>query len=108
MPFSASSLSLRWKILLSTSIAITVLLAITGFIVQEHAVRLTGITIQSETRSSLQAYESVWHSRADTLRTVSAVLSRMPDVRAAFRTGDAETIRDTSREIWNRLRHEGG
>ena len=108
MPFSASSLSLRWKILLSTSIAITVLLAITGFIVQEHAVRLTGITIQSETRSSLQAYESVWHSRADTLRTVSAVLSRMPDVRTAFRTGDAETIRDTSREIWNRLRHEGG
>jgi signal transduction histidine kinase len=32
----------------------------------------------------------------------------MPDVRAAFGTGDPLTIRDTAGEIWNSLRQDGG
>ena len=55
-------------------------------------------------QSSLRAYESLWRSRAEMLRTVSLVLSTMSDVRAAFSTGDQATIRDTAGEIWPRSR----
>ncbi|MCX6619862.1 MAG: hypothetical protein NTY38_02035, partial [Acidobacteria bacterium] len=101
-----SSMSLLWKILLSTSIAITVLFAVTGWIVQDHATRLTSLSLQEEVRSSFQAYESLWKARADMLATITQVLSRMPDVRAAFSTRDGATIRDTAGEIWTRIGRE--
>jgi signal transduction histidine kinase len=41
------------------------------------------------------------------MASVSLVLSRMPDVRAAFGTGDRLTIRDTAGEVWNKIRREG-
>ena len=103
MPASLSRMSLLWKILLSTSIAVTVLFAVTGWIVQDHAARLTSTTIQGEVRTSFQAYESLWRSRAEMLSSVSLVLSRMPDVRAAFGTRDSATIRDTAGEIWRSI-----
>ncbi len=101
-----SSMSLLWKILLSTSIAITVLFAVTGWIVQEHATRLTSLSLQEEVRASFQAYESLWKARADMLASITQVLSRMPDVRAAFSTRDGATIRDTAGEIWSRIGRE--
>jgi signal transduction histidine kinase len=91
------------KILLSTSIAITLLLGITGWFVQDEAVAVLSSNLQSEIQASFRAYESLWKLRTDMLRSVSTVLSSMSDVRAAFRTNDRATIRDTAAEIWSKI-----
>lgn len=101
-------LSLLWKILLSTSVALTVLFAITGFLVQRHVMRSTSQTLAEEVDASFHAYESLWHSRAEMLSSISLTLSNMADVRAAFSTGDKATILDTSRELWGRLPGQTG
>src|SRR5437016_3219951 len=99
-------LSLFWKILLSTSVAVTALFAVTGWIVLDDAVQTTRVSIQEEVQASFQAYRSLWKSRADLLSSVSLILSAMSDVRAAFRTGDQATIRDTAGELWARVSEE--
>ena len=104
--FRLSPVSLLWKILLSTSIAITILFAVTGWIVQSNATRLTALSLEEEVKASSHAYESLWQSRANMLASVSLVLSRMSDVRAAFNTGDQATIRDTAGEIWDKISRE--
>ncbi|MCU1258534.1 MAG: integral rane sensor signal transduction histidine kinase [Bryobacterales bacterium] len=96
-------LSLLWKILLSTSVALTLLFALTGWLVQRHVVSSTSQTLAEEVDASFRAYESLWRSRAEMLSSISLTLSNMADVRAAFSTGDKATIRDTSRELWGRL-----
>lgn len=101
-----SSLSLLWKILLSTSVALTALFAITGWIVQDHVVGATARSLDEEVKSSFQAYESLWKARADRLGAVSLILSGMSDVRAAFSTGDQATIRDTAGELWAKISDE--
>jgi signal transduction histidine kinase len=106
MPLQLSRVSLLWKILLSTSIAVTVLFAVTGWLVQDNAIRTTSLSLEEEVRVSFQAYDSLWRSRADMLVSVSLVLSRMSDVRAAFSTGDAATIRDTATELWDKISRE--
>ncbi len=92
--------SLLWKILLSTSLAITLLLALAGWFVQYQTSSVLLRNLQNEVEGSFGAYQSLWQSRADTLRSVSLVLSNMSDVRAAFQTNDRATIRDTAQEIW--------
>jgi signal transduction histidine kinase len=89
-----------WKILLSTSLAITLLLALAGWFVQSQTRSVLLRNLQNEVEGSFGAYQSVWQSRAGTLRSVSLVLSNMSDVRAAFQTNDRATIRDTAAEIW--------
>ena len=96
-------LSLFGKILLSTSIAITVLLALAGWFAQDQTRSVLLRNLQSELQSSFGAYESLWQSRAATLRSVSLVLSGMPDVRAAFQTNDRATIKDTAAEVWSKV-----
>jgi signal transduction histidine kinase len=96
-------LSLLWRILLSTSIAITVLFAAMGWVLQDQFVKISSQTLDQEVRASFQAYLSLWRARGDQLASVSLVLSRMPDVRSAFSTGDEATIRDTAREVWGQL-----
>lgn len=98
-----SRLSLLWKILLATSIALTALFAITGWIVQDSAARAITDSVDAEVRTSFQAYDSLWRSRAEMLAAVSSVISRMSDVRAAFSTGDEATIRDTAGELWTTI-----
>jgi signal transduction histidine kinase len=98
-----SRLSLLWKILLSTSVALTALFAVTGWIVQNHVIHSTVQSLDEEVKSSFQAYESLWQSRAKNLGTVSLILSGMSDVRAAFSTGDQATIRDTAGELWAKI-----
>ncbi len=98
-----SRVSLLWKILLSTSIAVTLLFAATGWIVQDNAIRTTSQSLEEEVRASFQAYDSLWRSRAEMLASVSLVLSRMSDVRAAFTTGDQATIHDTAKELWDKI-----
>jgi signal transduction histidine kinase len=101
--FGFSRLSLLWKTLLSTSIAITLLFAATVWIVQHHVVESTSESLEDEVRASFRAYESLWRAHADKLASISLILSTMSDVRAAFTTGDEATIRDTAAELWNRV-----
>ena len=108
MPRRSKSLSLLWKILLSTSIAITILLALTGWFVQDQMLRAMSQTVESEMEVSAKAYESLWHSRAAMLSSVSLVLSSMSDVRAAFSTRDQATIRDTAGEMWLKISETAG
>ena len=103
---SFSRLSLLWKILLSTSIVLTLLFGITGWIVQDHALKATSQSIEDEVQASFQAYKSLWKSRADMLSSVCVVLSAMSDVRAAFSTRDQATIRDSAGELWRRISDE--
>ena len=96
-------LSLLWKILLSTSVAITILFGATAYLVQRSVVETTSRNLQEEVNASLVAYESLWNSRAEQLQSVSKVLSTMSDVRAAFSTKDQATIRDTAGDLWSRI-----
>jgi signal transduction histidine kinase len=101
--FGFSRLSLLWKTLLSTSIAITLLFAVTVWIVEHHVVKSTSESLEEEVRASFRAYESLWRAHADKLASISLILSTMSDVRAAFTTGDEATIRDTAAELWSRV-----
>src|SRR5579871_4047945 len=103
---SFSRLSLLWKILLSTSIALTLLFAVMGWIVQDNATRAMSASLDEEVQASFRAYDSLWRSRADTLAAVSLVISRMSDVRAAFSTGDQATIRDSAGELWKQISNQ--
>jgi signal transduction histidine kinase len=98
-----SRLSLLWKILLSTSVAITVLFAITGQIVLSNIRRTMSNSLQEEVRTSFQAYKSLWKSQTDRLSSVSRIISDMSDVRAAFSTGDQATIQDSAGELWSKI-----
>ena len=102
-----SRLSLLWKILLSTSVAITLLFAVTGWIVLRNAVETTTRTMEDEVGASFQAYQSLWKARAELLASVSLILSQMSDVRSAFGTKDVNTISDTANELWKRLAING-
>lgn len=96
-------LSLFWKIWLSTSVALTALFAITGWVVQRSAVATTTRSLQEEVKAGFQAYDSLWKARAEKLGAVTSILSSMPNVRAAFGTGDVATIQDTARELWSKV-----
>ncbi len=99
--FRFSRLSLLWKTLLSTSIAITLLFAVTVWIVQDYVVKSASESLEDEVRASFRAYDSLWRAHADKLASISLILSTMSDVRAAFTTGDKATIRDTAAQLWN-------
>ena len=98
-----SRLGLLWKILLSTSVAVTILFAFTGQIVLQGITRTMSDSLNEEVRASLQAYTSYWNSRAERLSAVSRLLSTMAAVRAAFSTGDRATIQDTAGELWSKI-----
>ncbi len=96
-------LSLLWKVLLSISLSLTLLFGVTGWLVQNHAISTTTLSLEAEVQSSLSAYESLWRARKDELASVSLILSTMSDVRAAFGTGDQATIRDSAGELWSKI-----
>jgi signal transduction histidine kinase len=98
-----SRLSLLWKILLSTSIALTLLFLVTGWVVQDQFARIASVAVEEEVQQGFEAYKSLWRARAAELSSVCLVMSRMSDVRAAFRTGDQATIADTAGEIWSKI-----
>jgi hypothetical protein len=105
MRLRSHSVSLLWRILFSTSIAITVLFGAMGWLLQDQFVRIASATLEDEVRASFRAYESLWRARGDQLASVSLILSRLPSVRAAFGTGDRATIRDSASEVWDQLTH---
>ncbi|MCU1338234.1 MAG: integral rane sensor signal transduction histidine kinase [Bryobacterales bacterium] len=105
MKVKLHSVSLLWRILFSTSIAITGLFALMGWLLQDQFVRIASATLEDEVRASFRAYESLWRARGDQLASVSLILSRLPSVRSAFNTGDGATIRDSASEVWDQLSH---
>lgn len=98
-----SKLSLLTKVMLSTSVAITVLFGLTGEIVLRHITQTMSDSLQEEVQASFHAYVSLWQARTELLSSVSQILAGMPDVRAAFGTGDEATIRDTAGELWSKI-----
>jgi signal transduction histidine kinase len=98
-----SRLSLLWKILLSTSVAITVLFALTGEIVLRNITSTMSASLEKEARSSFQAYTSLWGSRDELLKSASRLMSHMEAVRLAFGTGHRATIEDTAGELWREV-----
>ncbi|MCC6539297.1 MAG: HAMP domain-containing histidine kinase [Bryobacterales bacterium] len=93
-------LSLLQKIWLSTSVALALLFGAIGWLLQRHMVSTTALTLEDEIRASFQGYEALWRQRLDALGSVAAILSSMPNVRAAFQTSHAPTIRDSAGELW--------
>jgi signal transduction histidine kinase len=107
MKLKLHSVSLLWRILFSTSIAITVLFAAMGWLLQDQFVRIASTTLGDEARASFRAYESLWKARGDQLASISLILSRLFSVRSAFGTGDEATIRDSASEVWDQLSRPG-
>ncbi len=100
--------SLLGKIVVSTSVAITLLLAAAGWFVQDVTRRVLSDNLRTEIQGSLRAYESLWQARAEMLRSVSRALSNMSDVRRAFQTNDRATIQDTAAEFWTHIGNGSG
>jgi signal transduction histidine kinase len=98
-----SSLPLLTKVLLSTSVALTVLFAITGEIVLRHIRQTVSDSLEEEVHNSFQAYTSLLKSRAELLSSVSRIMATLPEVRLAFSTGDQATIQDTAKEMWSKI-----
>ena len=103
MDIRLSRVSLLPKLLLSTSIALTILFAATGWILQRRIVNMTEQTLKDETSAAFKAYRSLWQSREEKLASTSLILSLMPEVRSAFSTADPATIRDTADELWQKI-----
>ena len=96
-------LSLLQKIWLSTSVALALLFGALGWFLQRHMVSTTAETLEEEVRASFQGYEALWRQRLDALGSVAAILSSMPNVRSAFQTNHAPTIRDSANELWQKV-----
>ena len=58
-------------------------------------------SLEEEVQASFHAYASLWKARTELLSRVSLIMAGMPDVRAAFSTGDEATIRDSAGELWS-------
>jgi signal transduction histidine kinase len=98
-----SRLSLLAKILLSTTVAITILFAFTGEIVLHSINRTMADSLQQELRTSFQTYTSLWNAQSDLLSTVSRIISNTSDVRGLISTGDRATIEDAAGELWSKF-----
>jgi signal transduction histidine kinase len=107
MPSRLLRLPLLAKILLSTTVAITILFAFTGEIVLRHIRRTMSESLSEEVQNSFRAYTALLSSRADLLSSVSRILSTMREVRLAFSTGDRATIQDTAGELWSKISDSG-
>lgn len=98
-----SRISLLWKILLSTSVAVTILFAFTGEIVLSAINHTMYNSLEQEAQNSFHAYTSLWKYREDMLAKTSLMLSELPQVRSAFGTGDRATISDTAGDLWRKV-----
>jgi signal transduction histidine kinase len=108
MKLRFSRLSLLTKIMLSTSVAITVLFAIAGQIVLRNITKSMSDSLEAEVQGSFHAYLSLWDARTELLNSVSRLLAGMSDVRAAFGTRDQATIRDSASDLWSRISTSAG
>jgi signal transduction histidine kinase len=95
--------SILGKIIVSTSVAITLLLAVAGWFVRDVTREKLSDNLRKEVQGSLHAYDSLWQARAEMLRSISLLMSNMSDVRRAFQTNDRATIQDTAAEFWAKV-----
>ena len=104
-----SSLSLLTKIMLSTSVAITVLFAIAGQIVLRNITKTMSDSLEEEVQGSFHAYTSLWNARAELLNSVSRMLASM--------SGRARRVRHRAirppsgtraSEMWSRISTSAG
>ncbi len=100
-PFAG--MSIGWRVFVATSITVTILFAAAGWGLQQYAISVADENVRTEIRASIQAYEAVWKSRTQVLSATSALMGAMSDVRAAFLTRDANTIRDSAQDLWSRV-----
>jgi signal transduction histidine kinase len=98
--------SLLWRVLLVSSAATVVLFSATAYLIARYAIANTEQGVQDEVHASLREFEFIWRTRADSLARTSRLMSTMSDVRGAFQTGDAATIRDTAADLWARVSQE--
>ena len=94
--------SLLAKIYLSTVVAVTFLFAAAGWFFERQASTALHDGVEQEVLAGLGTIDASLESRAEHLSTASAFLASMSDVRSAFGTRDAPTIRDTAGEMWER------
>lgn len=94
---------LRWKIWLSVFGIVTGLFGIAGWLLQRHAVESAARSLEEEVNAGFQAYESVLRARQEMIGSAALLLSSLPNVRAAFGTGDPATIRDSATELGSYL-----
>jgi signal transduction histidine kinase len=80
----------------------TVLFAVAGWLLLRQASEALAAGVEEEVRGSLASVEALWRARGDAMRSSTALLSTMSDVRAAFGTRDPSTIEDTAAELWAR------
>ena len=71
---------------MSTSVAITLLLAVAGWFVRDVTREKLSDNLRNEVQGSLHSYYSLWQARAEMLRSISRAMSNMSDVRRAFQT----------------------
>ncbi|MBL8236258.1 MAG: HAMP domain-containing histidine kinase [Bryobacterales bacterium] len=90
---------LRWKIWLSVFGIVTGLFGVAGWMLQRHAVESATLSLEEEVTAGFQAYESVLKARQEMIGSAALLLSSLPNVRAAFGTGDPATIRDSATEL---------
>lgn len=102
------NISLRWRVFAATSITVTLLFAVTGWLLQQYSISVADESVRAEIRASNQAYEAVWSAKTRVLSATSALLASMSDVRAAFLTRDQRTIQDFTREVWSRVPEHAG
>ncbi|HEX4770601.1 MAG TPA: HAMP domain-containing sensor histidine kinase [Bryobacteraceae bacterium] len=95
--------SLLLRILVATSLAVTAVFALAGWMVEQYAARVSNRGIEEEVRTSLEAYQALWSTRVHDLTSISRIISSMSDVRAAFMTRDRATIRDTAEQLWSQI-----
>jgi signal transduction histidine kinase len=108
MRWRYSRLSLLTKIMLSTSVAITLLFAMAGQIVLRNVTKSMSDSLEAEVQGSFHAYASLWEARTELLNSVSRLMASMSDVRRAFGTRDQATIRDSASELWARISMSAG
>ena len=94
---------LRWKIWLSVFGIVTGLFGVAGWMLQRHAVESATLSLEEEVNAGFQAYESVLKARQEMIGSAALLLSSLPNVRAAFGTGDPATIRDSATELGSYL-----
>jgi nitrogen fixation/metabolism regulation signal transduction histidine kinase len=92
--------SILLKLLLLTSSILVVIFACAGYLLSNTIEAHTAQSVEGEVVASFRAYEALWQEHTQNLRKISSVISRMPDVRAAFLTNDRATIQDSAGELW--------
>ena len=92
--------SILLKLIGMTSAILTVIFALTGYLLEKSISARATESVEQEVVTSFRAYESLWREHTESLREISSVISRMPDVRSALRTSDRATIQDTAGELW--------